>query len=158
LLDEVDDGMGIAAQRQAYARGLQDLRRADAVTEIPFGGGAEASGRAAEAMNVVGREVGGVDRGELRPDQSMAGQAFHRSPAVGRFARLIFGDLFRYVRVNRPVEAEVGQRIGRDRAYRMDGSADQRVRLRLQCRDASRPAAQRAVAETELRSGQRLAV
>jgi hypothetical protein len=103
LLEQVDDGMAVAAEAQRAAGVGERSGVADAVGEIPFRGGAEAHGRVGVAeFGAVGvGEVRGVHRRRTRTEDPGVGQHLGRRAAVVRQARVVLGALLGEVYVQR---------------------------------------------------------
>src|SRR6266540_4046120 len=101
LLEQVDDGVAVAADAQRAAGGGQRRGGADAVGQVALGGRAHADGRAggAEAADVVVAEAGGVDRGGARTEHAAAvGQGRGRQSG-DRQALVVLGALLGQVQV-----------------------------------------------------------
>ena len=146
LLQQVDHGVGVAAERQAGTGVAQGDRRPDAVGEVALGRRADAAGAAgcAEQGDVVGGEVGGVDGGEALVQRAGRGEDPDRRGAVGRQHLLVLGRLLGHVGVQRRARARGPRRdgrdvVGRDGTRRVDGGADGARAGRAAARRPGRP-------------------
>src|SRR6266496_2203688 len=162
LLEQVDDGVAVAADAQRAAGGGQRRGGADAVGQVALGGRAHADGRAggAEAADVVVAEPGGVDRGGARTEHAAAvGQGRGRQSG-DRQALVVLGALLGQVQVQRRGPL---RRPGRDlphgarvqRPHAVDAGGDPQGRASLELPDPLGPGGGVAVAEAQLRAFER---
>ena len=165
LLEQVDHGVRVGAQRKAGAGVDQGAGRADAVGEVALGRRAEAAAAAsaAERGDVGVGEVGGVDGGEALAERSRLGEDLGRRRAVGGETGLVLGGLLGDVGVQRaPGGARPRRRRRGTRRARPRGRCGSRRRPARRRRpssslDALGPGGGVAVGEAQLRLGQRLA-
>ena len=122
LLEQVDDRVAVAAEREPRTR------VPDAVGEVALGRRAHADRGLAQ---VVGRcQVGGVDRGRVRPERAVLGQQLHGRAARRGEAGLVLGALLGDVEVQRLAARELddgGELVGRHGADGVDRGADLRA-------------------------------
>ena len=124
LLDRVDDGVLVAAERERRARVVERAGRADAVGEVALGGRAQAhpGAGAAEQRDVGVGQVGGVDRGRGLPEHALGGeQAGRREPVAGE-ARGVLGGLLGEVHVQGTALGGLGddgERVAGHRSHRV---------------------------------------
>ena len=131
LLERVDDGVLVGAERERHARVVEPARRTDAVREVALGRRAEARGGtgAREEGDVGVGQVGRVDRGRRRPEQPLPGQQLGRRAAVEALAGEVLPGLLREVHVEGalPLRGEGADRtevVARHRAHRVHGDSD----------------------------------
>ena len=105
LLEEVDHGVAVGAQREPGTGVVQPARRADAVAEVALGGRAErrVRTRSADQGDVVVGEVGGVHERRRRAEDTVVGEQPRRRDAVRLEAAVVLGDLLGEVDVQRAV-------------------------------------------------------
>ena len=135
LVQQVDHRVAVAAHRERAACPGQRPRRADAVGQEGLRGRAQADAGAAAAqqVDVVPGEVGGVHHRAARPQRPGVVQHPRRGGPVGRQAGLVLRGLLGQVRVQRRPEAvrPVDDRAHLDwrhRAHRVDGHPGPGVR------------------------------
>src|SRR5205807_8313246 len=95
FLQDVDDGVAVAAQGERASGRGQRAGRGEAVTEVAFGGGAQAGVylAAAQQFQVGGADVGGVHHGGPRPEHVLVVELAGRRDAVERTAGLVLAAL-----------------------------------------------------------------
>ena len=158
LFEQIDHGVAVGAEAEQPASRQQRGRRSDAVTEVTFGGGAEAHPRRrpVHVGDVLGRQVGGVYRRRPGPQRADIAQHRGRRGAMHRDALLDFAGLLGGMNVQRSAVCGSPFHDGRhvfngDPPDAMQRRADQDGRLTAdllpQCLDTFRPPVTGAVAE-----------
>ena len=161
LLEQVDDGLAVAAQGERAARGEQRAGRADAVGQVGLGGRAEARVAAAAAQpgHVGGPQVGGVHRLVRGPSAPASpaprpGCAGRRPGRPGSRPAARTGATCSGATRSRAQAMTGAELTGRDGAHGVDGGADPAAassgRLAASA-PPGRPGLGVAVAEAQLR-------
>ncbi len=162
LLERINDGTLISAQRKRDPGVMQHATRTNAVSKISLRGGAEAGSGSClgEYLDVSFRYMGRVYHGGAWREHVGAGKQLRGGATVRRCTLFVLGALFGQVHVQRQLCSSTRHRIEliqRNGPNAVDRRTNSRRRVRLQGCQPSGPRFSAAVAEPFLNALQRLA-